>query len=67
MLSLIAATILFLMASLVILSYPLVVFFVLIKENVGQTLTQEEGYVSLNMHKVRDTWFRLAKNLMSLK
>jgi hypothetical protein len=60
------AMLLFLMGSLVILSFLLAVFIVAIKENVGKMLikVRVSGYFS--MQKVKGIWYRLARNLKFL-
>jgi hypothetical protein len=37
------------------------------KKECWSDVNQGRGYVSFNMQKVKDTWFKLVKNLMSLK
>ena len=64
---LIGVILLYLMVSLVILSYPLVVFIVVIRESVGQMIIKGKVSGSFNMQKVNDIWCRLVRSLMFKK
>jgi hypothetical protein len=63
---LIGVMLVFLMGSLVILSFILVVFIAAIRKSAGLILTKVEAYVYSSMLMVKDIWFRLIRNLKSL-